>query len=116
MSRVLQNSVVFLTLASSVFAQGPPPAPAAPQGPGRGGVAPIVIGLPAPVPPEVAIPRPTSAELAQVNEVVGNWIESDKSSAGPLLKKFESLLMLQPARLNVAATYTQTQQHMGPRH
>ena len=40
----------------------------------------------------------------------------DKSSAQPLLKKFESLLMLQPPRLNVAATYTQTTQRMGPRH
>jgi len=75
-----------------------------------------VIGQPAPVPPEVAIPRPTPAELAQVNAAVKKWVDSDKSSAKPLLKKYESLLMLHPARLNVAATYTQTQQRMGPRH
>jgi lysophospholipase L1-like esterase len=87
-----------------------------PQGPGRGGFTPIVTGPPAPVPPEVAIPRPTPAELAQVNEAVQKWIASNKSSAKPLLTKFESLLVLHPPRLNVAATYTQTQQRMGPRH
>lgn len=77
---------------------------------------PIVIGPSAPVPPEVAIPRPTPAELAQVNQAVNRMIDADQSSAQPLLKKFQSLLMLQPPRLNVAATYTQTQQRMGPRH
>ena len=75
-----------------------------------------MIGPSAPVPPEVAIPRPTAAELAQVNEALKKWIDSDQSAAKPLLKKFESLMMLQPPRLNVAATYTQTQQRMGPRH
>jgi beta-glucosidase len=75
-----------------------------------------VIGPPAPVPSEVAMPRPTAAELAQVNQALKSWIDSDQSSAKPLLKKFESLLMLQPPRLNVAATYTQTQQRIGPRH
>jgi lysophospholipase L1-like esterase len=33
-----------------------------------------------------------------------------------VLKKYESLLMLQPPRLNTAATFTQTPQRMGPRH
>lgn len=89
--------------------------PAGPAGQGRG-VAPLVIGPSAPVPPEVAIPRPTSAELAQVNAAVKKFIDSDKSSTKALLKKFESLLLLQPARLNVAATYTQTSQRRGPRH
>src|SRR5262249_9756777 len=41
---------------------------------------------------------------------------SDKSSTKPLLQKFEPLMLLQPPRLNVAATYTQTVQRMGPRH
>ena len=77
---------------------------------------PVVIGPPAPVPPEVAIPRPTPAELAQVNDAVKKFIDSDTSATKPLLKKFESLLMLQPARLNVAATFTQTVQRQGPRH
>ena len=92
-------------------------APAAP-GRGRGGVpaAPIQIGPSAPVPPAVAIPRPTAAEIAQVNDAVRRFIDGDASPAKAALKKFESLLMLQPARLNVAATFTQTAQRRGPRH
>jgi hypothetical protein len=91
---------------------------AAPQGTGRGGFVPVpvVIGPPALVPSEVVIPRPTAAELAQVNDAVKKFIDSDTSSSRPLLKKFESLLMLQPARMNVAATFTQTVQRQGPRH
>jgi lysophospholipase L1-like esterase len=104
-------------------AQAPaaPAAPAAGQrgggpGPGRGGGGPIVIGEPAPVPAAVAIPRPTTEELTQVNAAVRSFIETNQSPTAPLLKKFESLLMLQPARLNVAATFTQTNQRRGPRH
>jgi beta-glucosidase len=91
---------------------------ASPQGTGRGNFvpAPVVIGPSAPVPPEVTIPRPTPSELAQVNEAVKKFIESDTSATKPLLKKFEPLLLLQPPRLNVAATYTQTVQRQGPRH
>jgi len=120
MSRVLHVAAVLLVLTGSTLAQAPAPAsanaPGTTQGRGRGGFAPIVIGPPAPIPPAVAIPRPTPAELTQVNAAVKKWIDSDKSSAKPLLQKFESLLMLQPPRLNVATTYTQTQQRMGPRH
>jgi len=97
-------------------AQAPGVAPGGPPGAGRGGFAPVVIGLPAPVPSEVAIPRPTPAELEQVNAALKRFIDSDKSSAQPLLKKFESLMLLQKPRLNVAATFTQTNQRMGPRH
>jgi lysophospholipase L1-like esterase len=68
------------------------------------------------VPPAVAIPRPTPEELTQVNAAVKSFIDTNQSPTAPLLKKFESLLMLQPARLNVAATFTQTQQRRGPRH
>jgi len=68
------------------------------------------------VPPEVAIPRPTPEERAQVNAAVQHFIDSDTSSNKVLLKKFESLLLLQPARRNVAATFTQTAQRQGPRH
>jgi lysophospholipase L1-like esterase len=68
------------------------------------------------VPPEVAIPRPTPAEQEQVNAALKRFIDSDKSSTQPLLKKFESLMLLQTPRLNVAATFTQTNQRMGPRH
>jgi lysophospholipase L1-like esterase len=108
-----------LTLAQTA----PPPTqagvpPGTAQGPGRGGSVPVpvVIGPPAPVPPAVAIPRPTSEELAQVNDAVKKFIDSNTSSTKPLLKKFQSLLMLQPARKNVAATFTQTVQRQGPRH
>jgi lysophospholipase L1-like esterase len=91
---------------------------AQPPGPpgGRGGFAPVVIGPPAPVPSEVAIPRPTDAELEQVNAAIKRLVDNDKSSVQPLLKKFEPLMLLQPARRNVAATFTQTNQRMGPRH
>ena len=114
----------------SVGAQNPPqtpPSAPSPQGVGQGaagapaagrgrGFATVVIGPSAPVPPAVAIPRPTAAELAEVNAAVKKFIDSDTSSTRPLLNKFEPLLLLQPARLNVAATYTQTVQRQGPRH
>src|SRR5262245_58121350 len=120
--RIMKRSLSAVVLASIVggycataAAQNAPPAGAVAAGRGRG-FAPVVIGPPAPVPPEVAIPRPTAAELAEVNGAVKRFVDSDKSSTAPLLKKFEPLLMLQPARLNVAATYTQTVQRQGPRH
>jgi lysophospholipase L1-like esterase len=92
-------------------------APGVPAGRGgRGAFPAVVIGPPAPVPAEVAIPRPTPAELEQANSALKRLIESDRSAAAPLLKKFESLMLLQPPRLNTAATFTQTQQRMGPRH
>ncbi len=119
MRRVCLACVFLLTVSGLALAQAPPPPANAPGGgpvAGRGGFAPIVIGPRAPVPPEVAIPRPAAAELEQVNQLVRKWIDSDSSPAKPLLTKFEPLLMLQPPRLNVAATYTQTQQRMGPRH
>jgi lysophospholipase L1-like esterase len=61
-------------------------------------------------------PRPTPQELTQVNDAVAKWVATDTSPAQPLLRKFQSLMMLQPPRANVAATYTQTQQRMGARH
>ena len=108
------HALVVLAATGLAFAQVPP----AGRGgaPGRGGFAPVIIGPSAPVPPEVAIPRPTPADLAQVNQTVRKWIDSDDSANKPLLKKYQSLLMLQPPRLNVAATYTQTIQRQGPRH
>jgi len=118
MIRTLHVSVALLVLTGHALAQAPPAAnaPGAAQGPPRGAVTPIVIGPSAPVPPEVAIPRPTPQELAQVNDALTKWIAADQSSAKPLLQKFEPLMMLQPPRLNPAATYTQTQQRIGPRH
>jgi lysophospholipase L1-like esterase len=118
MNRFRYVFVVCAATAGLALAQVPPTgnAPAAGRGGGRGAPPPVVIGPPAPVPPEVAILRPTPEELAQVNQALKKLIESDASPAGPLLKKFEPLLMLQPPRLNVAATYTQTTLRMGPRH
>jgi lysophospholipase L1-like esterase len=83
---------------------------------GRGGFAPVQIGPPAPVPPEVAIPRPTPAEIEQVNAALRRMIASDRSATQALLKKYESLMLLQPPKANNAATFTQTQQRMGARH
>jgi lysophospholipase L1-like esterase len=115
--RTLYVPVALLALSALALAQPPAPAANAPgQGPGRAAFPPVVIGPSAPVPPEVAIPRPTPTELAQVNDALGKWIASNNSPDAPALQKFESLMMLQPPRLNAAATYTQTQQRMGPRH
>jgi len=116
MTRALSVAVVVLALTGLASAQGPPPAGRGGGGPGRAALAPVVIGPAAPVPPEVAIPRPTADELTQVNGALAQWVASDKSPAAPLLQKFQSLMMLQPPRANVAATYTQTQQRMGARH
>lgn len=115
--RLLFALILTLAPAAGVaLAQAPattaPPATTA----GRGAFAPVVIGPPAPVPLEVAIPRPTQAELETVNAAVKRFVADDKSTVQPLLKKFEPLMLLQPARLNVAATFTQTNQRMGARH
>jgi lysophospholipase L1-like esterase len=116
MIRVIHIVVASLALTGHAIAQLPPATTPSGQAPGRGAFPPVVIGPSAPVPPEVAIPRPTPMELTQVNDAVTKWIASDESSTKPLLQKFQPLLLLQPPRLNVAATYTQTQQRMGPRH
>ena len=60
--------------------------------------------------------RPSAAELTEINAALKRHISSDKSQSAPVLKKYESLIMLQPPRLNTAATFTQTTQRMGPRH
>ena len=116
MTRSLHVSVVSLALAGISFAQAPPQAAAPGGGPGRGAVAPVITGPSAPVPPEVAIPRPTPDELLQVNAALTKMIAADTTAVKPLLQKFQPLMLLQPPKLNVAATYTQTQQRMGPRH
>ena len=117
MIRALHFSFALAALTGYAFAQAPPPAgPGGPQGPGRAAFAPVIVGPSAPVPPEVAIARPTPADVAQINDAMTKWIATDNSQAKPLLQKFESQLMFQAPRMNVAATYTQTQQRMGPRH
>jgi lysophospholipase L1-like esterase len=77
---------------------------------------PLPIGPPAPVPAAVAIPRPTPAELTQVNQAVKRLIDADRSPDKALLQRLAPLLMVQPPRLNVAATYSQTQLRVGARH
>ena len=118
MIRALRVSLALVALTGYALAQGPPPAagPGGPQGPGRAAFAPVVVGPSAPVPSEVAIARPTPVEVTQINDAMTKWIASDNSQAKPLLQKFQSQLMFQAPRLNVATTYTQTQQRMGPRH
>jgi len=114
-TRLLPLVLLCAFAVSPVAAQGPP-GPGGPGGPGRGAFPPVVIGAPAPVPVEVAIPRPTPSELEQVNGALKRLIDADKTAVQPLLKKFEPVMLLQPPRLNVAATFTQTNQRMGPRH
>jgi len=123
MKRTTQSFVpgiaaVAITLAiAALSAQVPqnPQAPAAGRGqvPARG---PVVIGPPAPVPPEVAMLRPEQAEIDRINAALKKFVDADKSADKAILKKYESLLMMQAPRLNTAATYTQTVQRMGPRH
>jgi lysophospholipase L1-like esterase len=83
---------------------------------GRGGFRLVQIGPPAPVPPEGAMPRPSTAELKDINDSLRKFIGNDTSSSSAILKKYESLILVPPPRLNVAATFTQTTQRMGPRH
>jgi lysophospholipase L1-like esterase len=95
-------------------AQAPAPAPAG-RGQGRGpALPPVVVGPPAPVPPEVALP--TAAEVTQINDALTKFITADRSTAAPLLRRYEHVVLLPPFRVNTAATYTQTTQRMGPRH
>jgi lysophospholipase L1-like esterase len=115
MTKRLLVLIVFFAIGPSVDTASAQ-APVGPPGGGRGGFAPVVIGPSAAVPAEVAIPRPTPAELEQVNAALKRLIDDDRSSSRALLKKFEPLMLLQKPRLNVAATFTQTNQRMGPRH
>src|SRR5215831_14260215 len=88
----------------------------APGGRGRSSFGPVRIGPPAPVPPAVEMLRPNASELTEINAALKRFISSDKSESAAALKKYESLILLQPPRLNTAATFTQTAQRMGPRH
>jgi lysophospholipase L1-like esterase len=106
MTRVLSISVALTALSWLGYAQAPA-RPVLPR---------VVIGPPAPVPPEVAMLRPAADELSRINDAVTKWIAADQSPNKALLEKYESLLMLEPPRLNTAATYTQTTLRMGPRH
>jgi lysophospholipase L1-like esterase len=107
--RIIAVAGAILAISTFASAQAVAPPPARP-------FVPIQIGPPAPVPPEVAIPRPTATELQQINGALQKFIANDKSDSSAALKKYESIILVPPPRLNVAATYTQTTQRMGPRH
>lgn len=109
MRRFVALPALVVLWAGALLAQAPAGGAQAPRQP-------VVIGPSAPVPPEVAMLRPDAAELIQINNALQTFIATDTSPRSGLLKKYESLLMLQPLRLNTAATFTQTAQRMGPRH
>ena len=112
----LAGAAVLFVVSGPVWAQMPVAA-AGGRGQGAGTPPPqVVVGPPAPVPQAVAMLRPSDDELATINSAMRAWIQSDRSPADPLLQKYESLLLLQAPRPNVAATFTQTVQRMGPRH
>ena len=60
--------------------------------------------------------RPSPTELAELNRALKTFVDTNTSSAKDLLKKYESLVLIEPPRLNTAATFTQTNQRRGPRH
>lgn len=60
--------------------------------------------------------RPTADEVSLINSALQRLVDSDTSPAKDVLKKYASLLLMQPPRLNTAATFTQTTQRMGARH
>jgi lysophospholipase L1-like esterase len=101
-------------LGFMVFAASPQESRAQP--PGGRGFGPVQIGPSAPVPPEVAMLRPSAAELAELNQALKTFVDTNTSGAKELLKKYESLVMIEPPRLNTAATFTQTNQRQGARH
>ncbi len=119
MIRIRYASVIFLTAAGLALAQAPPAASApagAPSQAPRPRFVPIPIGPSALVPPEVAIPHPSPADVAQVNQAVKKWIDSNESPDKPLLTRYAPLLTLQVPRLNIATTYTPSQVRLGARH
>src|SRR3954470_20232516 len=113
MMKAFQFLIIAACLAATCTAaagQTPSPSPA------RSPLPSVRIGPPAPVPPAVEMLRPSSAELTELNTALKRWIASDKSKSAAALRKYEPLILLQPPRLNTAATFTQTTQRMGPRH
>src|SRR4029078_1667961 len=106
--RVLLALLLAAASASAIDAQVAPagqtaptiPVAPAPPGPGgRGGFPPVQIGAPAPVPPGVAVPPPSRGVVAQINAAVTTFVAGDSSAAGPVLRKYASLLVVPPPRL-----------------
>ena len=110
MTKAFKLLIIAASLAATctaAAAQTPSPTPRFP---------PVRIGPPAPVPPAVEMLRPSTAELTEINAALKSWIASGKSQSAAALRKYEPIILLQPPRLNTAATFTQTTQRMGPRH
>ena len=114
MTKAFKVLIIAASFAATCTTAAGQAAPAA--GGGRSPNPPVRIGPPAPVPPAVAMLRPSAGELTEINTALKRFISSDKSQSAAVLKKYESLILLQPPRLNTAATFTQTVQRMGPRH
>ena len=115
--KVLIIAVSLAAISTVVAGQTPAPTPTpAPADRGRTTFPPVRIGPPAPVPPAVEMLRPSASDLTEINAALKRFILSDKSQSAAALKKYEPLILLQPPRLNTAATFTQTVQRMGPRH
>jgi lysophospholipase L1-like esterase len=115
MTKAFRVLIITASLAAScIVAPGQTPAPS--PSPTRSPFPPVRIGPPAPVPPAVEMLRPSPSELTQINAALKGFISGDKSQSAATLKKYESIIMLPPPRLNTAATFTQTTQRMGPRH
>jgi len=113
MTKAFKVLIIAASLAATcTAAAGQTPAPS----PARSPFPPVRIGPPAPVPPAVEMLRPNTSELTEINAALKRFIASDKSQSAAALRKYESLILLQPPRLNTAATFTQTVQRMGPRH
>jgi len=110
MGKAFKFLIIAVSLAACTAATAQSPAP------GRTTFPPVRIGPPAPVPPAVEMLRPSTGELTEINAALKGFISSDKSPSAAALRKYESLILLQPPRLNTAATFTQTVQRMGPRH
>ena len=122
---LILGTIACASSATALSAQAPPvaapPTVSTPGGTGRAqgpgaGFVPVQIGPPAPVPPEVAMLRPSATELTELNRALKTFVDTNTSPAKDLLKKYESLVMIEPPRLNTAATFTQTNQRRGPRH
>src|SRR6185503_7029061 len=89
----------FVVTCTSSLGQATAPATgqtAAPAASPRPSYPPVRIGPPAPVPPSVTMLRPSAEELKEINTALQRYISSDKSQSAPVLKKYESIIMLQP--------------------
>src|SRR5262245_48760048 len=99
MAKAFKVLIIAASLAATCTAaagQTPAPTPRFP---------PVRIGPPAPVPPAVEMLRPSAGDLTEINAALKRFISSDKSQSAATLKRYEPIILLQPPRLNTAATF-----------